>query len=454
MKKNDEFVIEIEDITSNGEGIGRAEGFALFVKDTIMGDVARVKVMKLKKSYGYARLLEIITPSQYRIEPRCSVAKQCGGCQLQHCAYEKQLAYKENKIRSCLTRIGGLKTVPMEPIIGMDDPYHYRNKAQFPVGKDKDGRIVMGFYAGRTHNIIDTTHCFIQTEVNETLLLTIKEFMETYHIEPYDEQTRKGLVRHILTRSGFATGEIMVCLILNGRSLPMADELVERLCQVEGMTSISINVNTENTNVILGKEIISLWGQNYITDFIGDVKYHISPLSFYQVNPVQTKKLYETALSYAGLHGDEVVWDLYCGIGTISLFLAKQAKQVYGVEIVPEAIADARVNAEINGITNAEFFVGAAEEVLPAKYTESGGSMKADVIVVDPPRKGCDEALLDTVVKMQPKRVVYISCDPATLARDIKYLGERGYQVESVRGCDMFAQGVHVETAVLLVRKP
>lgn len=454
MKKNDEFVIEIEDITSNGEGIGRAEGFALFVKDTIMGDVARVKVMKLKKSYGYARLLEIITPSQYRIEPRCSVAKQCGGCQLQHCAYEKQLTYKENKIRSCLTRIGGLKTVPMEPIIGMDDPYHYRNKAQFPVGKDKDGRIVMGFYAGRTHNIIDTTHCFIQTEVNETLLLTIKEFMETYHIEPYDEQTRKGLVRHILTRSGFATGEIMVCLILNGRSLPMADELVERLCQVEGMTSISINVNTENTNVILGKEIISLWGQNYITDFIGDVKYHISPLSFYQVNPVQTKKLYETALSYAGLHGDEVVWDLYCGIGTISLFLAKQAKQVYGVEIVPEAIADARENAEINGITNAEFFVGAAEEVLPAKYTESGGSMKVDVIVVDPPRKGCDEALLDTVVKMQPKRVVYISCDPATLARDIKYLGERGYQVESVRGCDMFAQGVHVETAVLLVQKP
>lgn len=453
MKKNDEFVIEIEDITSNGEGIGRAEGFALFVKDTIMGDVARVKVMKLKKSYGYARLLEIITPSQYRIEPRCSVAKQCGGCQLQHCAYEKQLAYKENKIRSCLTRIGGLKTVPMEPIIGMDDPYHYRNKAQFPVGKDKDGRIVMGFYAGRTHNIIDTTHCFIQTEVNETLLLTIKEFMETYHIEPYDEQTRKGLVRHILTRSGFATGEIMVCLILNGRSLPMADELVEQLCQIEGMTSISINVNTENTNVILGKEIIPLWGKNHITDFIGDVKYHISPLSFYQVNPVQTKKLYETALSYAGLHGDEVVWDLYCGIGTISLFLAKQAKQVYGVEIVPEAIADARENAEINGITNAEFFVGAAEAVLPAKYTESGGSMKADVIIVDPPRKGCDEALLDTVVKMQPKRVVYISCDPATLARDIKYLGERGYQVERVRGCDMFAQGVHVETIVGLHRR-
>lgn len=453
MKKNDEFVIEIEDITSNGEGIGRAEGFALFVKDTIMGDVARVKVMKLKKSYGYARLLEIITPSQYRIEPRCSVAKQCGGCQLQHCAYEKQLAYKENKIRSCLTRIGGLKTVPMEPIIGMDDPYHYRNKAQFPVGKDKDGRIVMGFYAGRTHNIIDTTHCFIQTEVNETLLLTIKEFMETYHIEPYDEQTRKGLVRHILTRSGFATGEIMVCLILNGRSLPMADELVEQLCQIEGMTSISINVNTENTNVILGKEIIPLWGKNHITDFIGDVKYHISPLSFYQVNPVQTKKLYETALSYAGLHGDEVVWDLYCGIGTISLFLAKQAKQVYGVEIVPEAIADARENAEINGITNAEFFVGAAEAVLPAKYTESGGSMKADVIIVDPPRKGCDEALLDTVVKMQPKRVVYISCDPATLARDIKYLGERGYQAERVRGCDMFAQGVHVESVCLLSRR-
>lgn len=451
--KNTECIITIEDITSDGEGIGRADGFALFVKDTIMGDVVKVKVMKTKKTYGYARLMEIITPSPYRVEPVCSVARQCGGCQLQHCSYEKQLEFKENKVKNCLERIGKLTDFELEPIIGMDEPFYYRNKAQFPVGKDKEGKIVMGFYAGRTHSIIDTPHCYIQAKENDKILPVIRNFMEQYNIEPYNETTHTGLVRHILTRVGYTTGEIMVCLVINGTRLPFAEKLVEQLTKIDKMTSITINTNKEKTNVILGNKIVTLWGTDYITDYIGDIKYQISPLSFYQVNPVQTRKLYQTALDYAGLTGEEIVWDLYCGIGTISLFLAQKAKQVYGVEIVPEAINDAKQNAKINNIKNAEFFVGASEEVLPQKYEESNGEMRADVIVVDPPRKGCDEALLETVVKMQPKRVVYVSCDPATLARDLKYLEENGFKVEKVRACDMFGNSVHAETVCLLTWK-
>ncbi|MEG1458154.1 MAG: 23S rRNA (uracil(1939)-C(5))-methyltransferase RlmD [Acetivibrio sp.] len=450
MKKNDEFTVLIEDITSDGEGIGRVDGFALFVKDTIMGDVAKVKVMKTKKTYGFACLVEIIEPSPYRVEPRCELAKKCGGCQIQHCSYEKQLEYKENKVLNCLLRIGKLKDVPMEPIMGMEEPYYYRNKAQFPVGRDKDGKVVIGFYAGRTHTIMDTSHCYIQGPVNETLIKVIRDFMEEKNIEPYQEETHTGLVRHIVTRIGFKTGEIMVCLVLNGRKLPYAENLVESLTRIPGMTSITLNVNTEKTNAILGREIIPLWGQAYITDYIGDIKYQISPLSFYQVNPKQTEKLYETALEYADLHGEETVWDIYCGIGTISLFLAQKAKQVYGVEIVPEAICDAKKNAEINHITNATFFTGAAEEVLPKKYAESKGAMGAHVIVVDPPRKGCEEILLETIVKMKPERVVYISCDPATLARDVCYMEAHGYKVKRVRACDMFGQSVHVEAVVLM----
>ncbi len=453
MNKNDEFIIRIEDITSDGEGIGRVDGFALFVKDAIMGDIAKVKVLKMKKTYGYARLIEIIEPSEFRTEPKCALSRKCGGCQIQHCTYEKQLEYKQNKVKNCLERIGKLTDIPMEPIMGMEEPYYYRNKAQFPVGRDKDGKIVIGFYAGHSHTIIDTSHCYIQAPVNEVLIEIIRTFLEEFGIEPYDETTGKGLVRHILTRVAYKTGEIMVCLVINGTKLSHADKLVERLLKVEGMTSITLNVNKEQTNVILGKKILNLWGQNYITDYIGDIKYQISPLSFYQVNPIQTKKLYETALEYADLHGEEIVWDIYCGIGTISLFLAQKAKQVYGVEIVPEAIEDAKTNANINAINNAEFFVGAAEDVLPEKYEKSNGAMRADVIVVDPPRKGCDEALLNTIIKMEPERIVYVSCDPATLARDLRYLEDNGYQVRRVRTCDMFAHSVHVETVVLMSKK-
>lgn len=452
LEKNMECTITIEDISSDGEGVGRINGFALFVKDTITGDVVKVKIMKMKKSYGYARLLEIISPSPYRVEPICPVAKQCGGCQLQHCSYEKQLEIKENKIKNCLERIGKLTNINMEPIIGMDEPYYYRNKAQFPVGTDKNGRIIMGFYAGRTHSIIDTPHCYIQAKENDIILPIIREYMEHYQIEPYEEASHTGLIRHVLTRIGYVTKEIMVCLVINGKDIPHKKELIDKLCQIDGMTSITLNVNQDKTNVILGKEIKTIWGKGYITDYIGEIKYQISPMSFYQVNSLQTRKLYETALDYAGLTGNEIVWDLYCGIGTISLFLAQKAKQVYGVEIVPEAIEDAKQNARINGIDNAEFFVGAAEEVLPRKYRESNGEMNADVIVIDPPRKGCDEVLLKTIVEMKPKKVVYVSCDPATLARDLKYLEGEGFDAVKVRGCDMFGMSVHVEVCCLMSR--
>lgn len=451
--KNQELIVEIEDLGSEGEGIAKVDGYPLFIKDALIGDVLKVSVMKAKKSYGYARLVEIITPSPYRITPVCDVAGKCGGCQLQHCSYEQQLVYKQNKIWNCLKRIGGFEDIPMEPIMGMENPYHYRNKAQFPVGRDKSGEIVTGFYASRSHNIIDSTDCAIQAEENKEILQIVKEYMNVCHVEPYNEETHKGLVRHVLTRVGFVTGEIMVCLIINGKSIPNSDNLVNRLKGIKGMTSITININTDKTNRILGDKVETLWGRGYIVDYIGDVKYQISPLSFYQVNPVQTRRLYETALEYADLKQGQVVWDLYCGIGTISLFLAKKAAKVYGVEIVPQAIEDARNNARINQIGNAEFFVGAAEQILPEQYKKSNGTMAADVIVVDPPRKGCDESLLETIVSMSPKRVVYVSCDPATLARDLKYLCGHGYELKRVRGCDMFPMSFHVETVVLLSHK-
>lgn len=448
FKKNDLVTVKIEDMGHDGEGIGKAEGYTLFIKDTVIGDVVEAKIMKMKKNYGYARLVRVLEASKDRTEPKCSVARACGGCQLQFLTYEKQLEFKKNKVVGNLERIGGFSDISVEKVMGMENPWRYRNKAQFPVGKDKEGNLITGFYAGRTHSIIPNTNCYLGVEVNEEILNAVLDYMRENHVEPYDEVTGKGLVRHILIRYGFKTKEIMVCIIINGRKIPNAAGLVEKLKDISGMTSITLNVNTKRNNVILGNEILSLWGKDYITDYIGEVKYQISPLSFYQVNPVQTEKLYGTALEYAGLTGKEIVWDLYCGIGTISLFLAQKAQKVYGVEIVPAAIEDARKNAELNGIENAEFFVGKAEEVLPAKYKEDG--VYADVIVVDPPRKGCDGALIETMLSMKPERIVYVSCDSATLARDLKVLCEKEYQVEKVAVCDMFPGSVHVETVVLL----
>lgn len=459
MNKNDIVTVEITDIGVSGEGIGHVDGYTLFIKDAVIGDVIEAKVMKAKKNYGYARLMKVITPSEYRVEPKCAFARRCGGCQIQEMSYDRQLVFKDQKIRGNLERIGGftkdqIDTV-MQPVVGMEHPFGYRNKAQFPFGTDKEGNPITGFYAGRTHDIIANTDCALGVEQNKEILEIILQYMRENKIKSYDEKTGKGLIRHALIRYGFKTKEIMVCLVVNGKKLPKAERLIEKLIQIEGMTSITISPNTRRDNVIMGNSYEILWGQGYITDYIGNVKYQISPLSFYQVNPVQTEKLYGLALEYADLKGDETVWDLYCGIGTISLFLAQKAKQVYGVEIVPQAINDAKENAKINAIDNAEFFVGKAEEVLPEYYAEyerehNGETAHADVIVVDPPRKGCDETLLETIVKMQPEKVVYVSCDSATLARDLKYLCANGYEIRMCRGVDQFPQSVHVETVCLL----
>ena len=448
FRKNDLVTLEIEDCGIDGEGIGKADGFTVFVKDAVIGDTVTAKIIKAKKNYGYGRLMEVLKPSPYRVEPKCEFARQCGGCQLQALSYDQQLVFKTNKVKGHLERIGGFTDIPMEPIIGMDELFHYRNKAQFPVGRNKEGKIVTGFYAGRTHNIIENRDCALGVAENKEVLDRVIAHMEKYGIEPYNEATGKGLVRHVLIRYGYFTKEVMVCLILNGNKLPKEEQLVKSLCEIPGMTSITINVNKKHSNVILGEEIRLLWGQEYITDRIGDISYQISPLSFYQVNPMQTLKLYAKALEYADLHGKETVWDLYCGIGTISLFLAQKAKFVRGVEIVPAAIENAKENAKLNGLENTEFFVGKAEEVLPREYKKNG--VYADVIVVDPPRKGCDETLLETMVEMNPERIVYVSCDSATLARDLKYLCERGYELRKVCPVDQFGMTVHVETVVLL----
>ena len=477
--KNDIVTVKIEDIGTEGEGIGKLEGFTLFVKDAVMGDVVEARLVKVKKNYAYARLEKVLTSSPLRVKPICPYHKQCGGCQIQAMSYEAQLQFKENKVKNNLVRIGGFDQLfiesVMEPVVGMEQPWHYRNKAQFPVGTDKDGRIITGFYAGRTHSIIANTDCALGVEENEPILQKVLAYMQNEKVSAYDETTGQGLVRHILIRKGFTSGEIMVCLVINGKSLPKEDRLVSTLREIPGMTSIWLNYNMKNTNVIMGTEGRVLWGQNTITDVIHrrsieeiksgkdclrydskenapqGITFAISPLSFYQVNPIQTEKLYSLALEYAGLTGEETVWDLYCGIGTISLFMAQCAKEVHGVEIVPQAIEDARKNAERNHIENATFYVGKAEEVLPRLYEEE--HIFADVICVDPPRKGCDEACLNTIIKMAPKRIVYVSCDSATLARDLKYLCENGYEIKKVRAVDQFGQTVHTETVVKLSLK-
>ncbi len=462
MQKNDTAVVEITDIGVNGEGIGKVDGYTLFIKDAVIGDTVEAKVMKAKKNYGYARLMKVLEASPDRVTPRCAFARKCGGCQIQEMSYERQLAFKAQKVRGSLERIGGfspeLLDRVMEPALGMDEPFGYRNKAQFPFGTDKEGNPVTGFYAGRTHDIIANTECALGVPVNREILEIILDFMKKNKIPSYDEKNGRGLISHAPIRYGFTTREIMVCLVLNGRELPHAEELVSELAKIPGMTSITISPNMRQTNVIMGDSFEVLWGSGYITDYIGGVKYRISPLSFYQVNPVQTENLYSLALEYADLKGNETVWDLYCGIGTISLFLAQKAEKVYGVEIIPQAIDDARENAKINGIENVEFFVGKAEEVLPSWYQEhaasgtaSGSSgARADVVVVDPPCKGCEAALLATTLEMAPERVVCVSCEPATLARDLKVLCEKGYELVRGRAVDMFPKTVHVETVVLL----
>lgn len=502
MNKNEIYNITIEDIGNDGEGIGHVidrqsgRSMAIFVKDTVVGDVASIKIIKCKKNYAYGRLDKLITPSKFRVEAVCSNAGRCGGCALMHMSYDKQLEYKWNKVKNCIERIGGMTDVEkiMEPIYGMKEPYQYRNKMQFPVGIDKAGEIEIGFYAGRTHSIINLDTCHIGHPINDYILKNVRQWLQSWQNKTgsfiYNEELHKGLVRHILTRVGFATGELMVCIIINGDSLvgnvassqeqdaACTEELLKCLnnavdeynaqlkiedtndqSSVITLTNVSLNINRERTNKILGDKRITLWGKDYISDYIGDIRFNISPMSFYQVNPSQTKVLYDKAVEYAQLSGDETVWDMYCGIGTISLCLAKKAKQVYGVEIVPQAIEDAKENAKLNDLSNTKFFCGKAEVVVPSFYNgeltdnaENEGGRNPDVVVVDPPRKGCDTVLLDTISRMSPKRLVYVSCDPATLARDLKYLTEKGFKPVKICVVDQFGHSTHVEVVTLLTR--
>ena len=519
-QKNDRAVITIEDIGSGGEGIGflkisgespdadadlrkadsaglnkqeagkktGIKGFAIFVKDAVPGDTIEVTVTKVTTRYAYGHLDRILEPSPSRVEPRCPIAKTCGGCQIQALDYAKQLAFKQKKVRENLIRIGSFAPEEIDavlhPIVGMEEPWHYRNKEQVPVQQGKYGPVT-GFYASHSHTVIPMTDCLIGSPKNKQILETVLSWMQAYNVPAYDEETGKGLIRHILIRDGIYSGQVMVCVIANDYRLPFEKELVEALRCLEGVSSIVLNTNTERTNVITGRALRTLWGANDIVDTLhiheviqkqvnGDtytskdsniqngtvfkkteesVTFGISPLSFYQVNPRQTEKLYSLALTCAGLTGNETVWDLYCGVGTISLFMARHAKQVYGVEIIPEAIENARMNAERNGIENAKFYVGKAEEVLP-DYVENlkaqGKDPQIDVICVDPPRKGCDDVCIRTMLEIAPKRIVYVSCDPATLARDLKKLTEGGYRLDYVQPVDQFAHTVHVETVCLL----
>ncbi|KXG74925.1 23S rRNA (uracil(1939)-C(5))-methyltransferase RlmD [Thermotalea metallivorans] len=449
IKENQTYEVHIEDIGHNGEGIGRIEGFTVFVDGGVPGDDLRVKIQLVKKNYAMGKMIKLLNPSPHRIAPVCSIAHQCGGCQIQHIDYREQLRLKTNIVKANIERIGKLEGVVVHDALGMEKPSRYRNKAQFPVGI-VDGKVVVGFYKKGTHDIVDTGSCYIQHEINDHIIEIVKQYMTRYKVSAYDETTGKGLIRHILTKVGFTTGEVMVVLITNGREMPHKEQLIQQLThEIPEIKSIVQNINTQRTNRILGDECILLYGEDKIVDYIGNLKFYISPLSFFQVNPMQTKVLYEKALEYADLKGEETVFDVYCGIGTISLFLAQKAKKVYGIEAVDAAIQDARENARINGIKNAEFYVGKAEEVVPQLYKQG---ITADVVVVDPPRKGCDAQVLDTIVKMKPERVVYVSCNPSTLARDLKYLDEKGYKTIEVQPVDMFPHTAHTESVVRIER--
>jgi len=450
VKKNEVYTIDITGMTHEGQGVGRIDNFTVFVDGPIEGEKVEIKIIKVKTSYAIGKLLKVLEPSAARTEPFCPSYKRCGGCSLQHMNYEAGLKFKTDIVRENIRRIGGLEGVVVHDAIGMEQPLNYRNKAQYPVGRYKDG-VRAGFYAKKTHEIIDCSTCGIQHSVSDRVRDIAREFIEENGISTYDEITGEGLVRHIMTRVGFKTGEVMVVLVINGRSIPGQKKLSEKLVkEIPEIKSIVLNVNTKKTNVILGDENIVVYGRETITDYIGDFKFNISPLSFFQVNPIQTEVLYNKALEYAQLTGKETVFDLYCGIGTISLFLSQKAKKVYGVEVVEAAINDAKENAKANRVENAEFIVGEAEKVIPEMYARG---VRADVVVVDPPRKGCDEAVLRTLVDMKPERIVYVSCNPATLARDLKYLAEGGFEVREVQPVDMFPWTYHVETVCLMSRK-
>ena len=501
IKKNDKIKLKITDMGINGEGIGKYyetpdNGMTFFVKNAVIGDEVSALVTKVKKGYGYAKTLEILTASKDRVKPACEMAERCGGCQIMQLSYEAQLRFKENKVRNNIERLGGIKCDNYLPILGMEgnEPLHFRNKMQFPVGRNKEGKIITGFYAGRTHYIIETRDCLVSPEVNSKILEAFRDYADEEGLSTYDEGSGRGLIRHMLIRNGFYTGQIMVCIVINGDEGDLnTDKLVAAITGIDisepwEIASISLNINKEKTNVILGSKVVNIYGTSYIEEKIisGDPEmkpliFKINPLSFFQTNPFQTNKLYDTALELAYLTGAETVWDLYCGAGTISLFLAQKARMVYGVEIVPEAIEAAKENAVRNGISNARFYCGKSEEIFPemvlqeikaysgmgagsnntgAAYQEYGNGSSEyapNLVVLDPPRKGCDAVLIEAIRQVAPDRIVYVSCDSATLARDLKLLCDAraagsSYRVEKVRAVDMFPHTCHVETVCLMSR--
>lgn len=451
VNKNDKVILEFEDLTHEGNGVGKVAGYPLFVPNALPGERGEVLVVKVNKNFGFGKLLNLETESVHRVEPPCSVYGKCGGCQLQHMSYEMQLDMKKNQVTSVMSKIAHLPDVPVHPVLGMEDPWRYRNKIQIPVG-EKDGELITGFYQKRSHRIIeDMDTCIIQDEVNDRIVPLVRDACQKFGIRAYDEKTHKGALRHIIVRTGQFTGQTMIVLVTKTKTLPHEQKLVEAIQKVDPtIRSIVQNVNTQDTNVIMGKEEKLLWGEPYIYDTIGDLKFGISARSFYQVNPHQTKVLYDKAIEYAQLTGEETVIDAYCGIGSISLCLAEKSKKVYGVEIVEAAIVDAKKNAELNEITNTEFVVGKAEKVI---YDWKKSGMKPDVVVVDPPRKGCDQAFLDAVIDMEPKRVVYVSCNPSTLARDLRILEDGGFRTKEVQPVDMFGQTNHVECVAWLEKR-
>lgn len=450
VEKNKDYKIEISGMGHNGEGVGKIDGFTVFVPGAITGELIEAKIVKLEKSYAIGKILNIIKTCEHRIESICPIYKKCGGCNIQHLSYEGQLDFKRQRVIDALTRIGKLEDITVNKVIGMDNPYRYRNKVQLPVG-EMNGNIQIGFYAPRTHDIIDMDTCYIQDEVADKIIRLIREWIKEYKIPVYNEETGTGVIRHIMIRSAFKKNEVMIVLVTNKDDFDYKEEFINIILNnVENVTSIVQNINKKKTNVILGDVCKTLWGKDAITDYIGKFKFNISPKSFFQVNPVQTEVLYSKALEYANLDGNQTVFDAYCGAGTISLFLAQKAKKVYGVEIVPEAIENAIENAENNNINNVEFIVGEAEKVIPELINKG---VKAEVVVVDPPRKGCEKELLLAIAKMSPDRIVYVSCDPGTLGRDLSILRDLGYITQEVQPVDMFPQTAHVESIVLLQRE-
>ena len=451
LSKNKEYVVDIVDIGQGGVGIGKYEGFTVFVEGGLIQDKVKVRINKSKKNYAVGDIVEIIEKSPFRVDRICSDdLKDCGGCQIQELDYNKQLELKTNEVKQVISRIGKLENVEIHETIGMQSPCRYRNKAQFPI-QNINGSTAIGFYKKKSHDVIPTDMCVIQHDINDKIIKIIKTYIQAYNVSIYNETTHTGVLRHLVTKVGFTTNEVMVVLVANGTNLPHLNELASVLKEnILGFKTLVLNVNKAKTNVILGKENKVIYGNGKINDYIGDLVFEISPLSFFQVNPVQTEVLYNKALEYAELKENDTVFDIYCGIGSISLFLAQKATKVYGIEIVEDAIKDAKINAKLNNLNNVEFYVGKAEEVVPKMYSEG---KTANVVVVDPPRKGCDEKVLDTIVSMKPDRVVYVSCNPSTLARDLAYLDERGYKCVEIQPGDMFPHTMHVECCAKIVKK-